>query len=222
MGRTALVFGGTGLIGSSLIEQLASGTDFDKIKVFVRRPLAFDNPKITAIQTDFLEWESLASEVQGDALFCCLGTTIKKAGSQEKFRGIDFALPVKLAELAAANKVPQFLVVSSLGTTTKTSNFYLKTKAEMETAVSEISFENLVILRPSILLGKRNEKRFGESVGKVLIQGLGWLFFGGMKKYRGIQGSTVAAVMIKMTRDKSGQHVLESDAIQALVKANSF
>jgi uncharacterized protein YbjT (DUF2867 family) len=219
MGRTALVFGGTGLIGSSLIEQLAAGSEFDKIKVFVRRPVDYANSKIEVIQTDFTDWDALAPAITGEALFCCLGSTIKKAGSQEKFRSIDFDMPVKLAEIASANKVKQYLVVSSLGATLKTSNFYLKTKAEMEAALSAIEFHNLVVMRPSILLGKRNEKRFGESVGKALIQGLGWMLWGGLKKYRGIHGSTVATAMIKMAKDQSGQHILESDAIQALVKS---
>lgn len=219
MGRTALVFGGTGLIGASLVQQLADGNEFDLIKVFVRRPISLNHPKIQVIQTDFSDLDSISQELNGEALFCCLGTTIKKAGSQENFRKIDFDLPLQLAKMASANNVLQFLVVSSIGAAIKTSNFYLRTKGEMEAAVSAFQFENLVIMRPSMLLGKRNEKRFGEAVGKVIMKGLGWLFIGRFRKYRGIQGSVVAKAMVLMTKNQKGQSILESDAIQALVKS---
>jgi len=216
MQSTAIIFGATGAIGSQLLRQLLDEKRYDRILAFVRRPLDIRHPELEQIIDDLENPEKIAAQIQGNHLFCCLGTTSKKAGSKEAFRKVDQELPVKLASIASRNGVSSFIVISSIGAGEKAKGFYLKTKTAMEEGVKQSAFDQLAILRPSLLLGPRNEFRFGEAAGKVLNTVFGPLMNGRLKKFRGIHTSVVARAMITIANTGNGFRIYESDEIQEL------
>ena len=173
MRKTAVVFGASGLIGSYLLPILFDDDDYDVVTVFTRKPLGIVNAKLEEVITDFKDLDSIRKQVKGDVVFNCLGTTINTAGSEAAFRRVDFELVRWSAVAARENKVPRFLVISSMGADPDSRIFYNRTKGEMEKAVSALGFEQCVILRPSMLYGPRKEFRFGERVGQFFM----WLFW---------------------------------------------
>ncbi|MBS0027889.1 oxidoreductase [Chitinophaga sp. 22321] len=217
MNKTAIVIGATGLTGTHLVAALLKDPYFSKVKVLVRKPWAHARPGLESIIVDFDDRESLAAALQGDVLFCCIGTTIRKAGSQENFREVDYGIPVKCAEIAHEQGVAQFALMSSIGADPHSRNFYLRTKGETEEAVQSSGFSGVYIFRPSVLIGPRNEFRLGEWLGKYLIQLFYFLLQGRWKKYRAIKAATVANAMIAATKHAdTGVSIFESDAIQSM------
>jgi uncharacterized protein YbjT (DUF2867 family) len=218
MTKTAVVIGATGLTGTHLVAALLQDPVFDKVKVLVRQPWAHSRPKLESIVVNFDDEAGLAPALQGDVLFCCIGTTIKKAGSQENFRAVDYGIPVRCARIAHEQGVSQFLMISSIGANPRSRNFYLRTKGETEEAVLKTGFSSICIFRPSFIIGQRNEFRLGEWIAKYLIQLFYFLLQGRWKKYRGIKASTVANAMLAAAKQEdAGIHVFESDAIQHMI-----
>ncbi len=209
-GKTAIVFGANGLIGSYLLPVLFADPEYDVVLVFARRSLGIVNAKLEEVITDFKDLDSLRKHVKGDVVFNCLGTTINVAGSEEAFRRVDFELVRWSAVAAAENKVPRFLVISSMGADENSKIFYNRTKGEMEKAVSALGFRQCVILRPSMLYGPRKDFRFGERIG----QGFMWLFWPLIPgKYKLIHARAVANKMATLAKgDFSG--VMESGEIR--------
>lgn len=219
--KTAIVFGATGLTGNYLLNLLLNDSRYEKVKVFVRREINFPaNEKLEVNIVELASPEKYSQLLAGNDLFCCLGTTIAVAGSKEAFRKIDFELPVKIAEAASKNKISSFIVVSSLGADSKNSNFYLKTKGEMEEAIQKFPFRKFSSLRPSMLLGYRKEFRLGELIGKVLMKALGFIFTGSLKKYKAIHAEDVAKAMIAIANNDFAEKTFESNRIQDI--ADSF
>ncbi len=217
--KTAIIAGATGLTGSYLLKYLIEDPDIDEIKVIGRRKPEFSSSKIKLLFTDFSDHSALNTFVKGDLCFCCLGTTIKKAGSKENFKIIDLEIPVLLAQIAHANKVPAFGVVSSLGAKGASSNFYLATKGQMEEEIIKIPFDNTIIVRPSMLLGKRAESRFGEETGKIFMKALSFLFMGPLQKYRAIEASIVAMALLLLTKNNpTNKKIFESDELFEIVR----
>jgi uncharacterized protein YbjT (DUF2867 family) len=155
------------------------------------------------------------SRIQAHDIYCCLGTTIKKAGSQEAFRTVDFSLVVTTAELMRKQGADQFLVISAMGADSNSKIFYNRTKGEMESALQGLNYPCLRILRPSLLLGNREEFRLGEKIGILLTPVLRPFLLGSLKKYRPVEAQSVAQFMVKVAHDGplSGVHVYESDLI---------
>lgn len=219
--KTALVFGATGLTGSSLLHLLLADSRYDKVKIFVRRKPDFPvSPKLELHVVDLNSPDQYAHLLCGDDLFCCLGTTISKAGSKAAFRNVDFDLPVKIAEAASKNSVSAFIAISSLGADSKSSNFYLRTKGEMEEVVRKFSFKKFAALRPSLLLGSRKEFRFGEIIGKVLMRALSVAFIGNLKKYRAIQANDVSKAMIVIANSNFTEEIFESERIKMIADSS--
>ncbi len=216
LNRTAIVFGATGLTGSNLTEELANTGAYDKILIFTRSKSHVTNPKIREIEFDITNIEAVKEEIKGDDLFCCLGTTIKKAGSQEAFRKVDFDAPAKIASIGAENGVKQFIVISSIGADPGSRNFYLRTKGQMEQAVQKEHFRAVAILRPSMITGKRNEYRLAEEAGKMIFRPLEKLLFGRLRKYRSIKAKTIARAMVNIALTPQDKIVFESHEIQKL------
>ncbi|MCW3463605.1 oxidoreductase [Chitinophaga nivalis] len=215
MNKTAIVIGATGLTGTHLVAALLQDPAFGKVKVLVRQPWAHQREKLETILVDFNDETQLAAALHGDALFCCIGTTIRKAGSQETFRQVDFDIPVRCATIAHRQGVRQFLLISSIGADNRSRNFYLRTKGETEAAILQTGFVSTCIFRPSFLIGQREEFRLGEWIAKYLIQLFYFLLQGKWKKYRGIKAATVAHAMVMAAKqDDTGTHIFESDAIQ--------
>lgn len=215
---TALVFGASGLTGRFLIEHLIGDSRYDTIKLFVRKELNIPHGKIKQVVYSPDNIESLGNEISGEHLFCCIGTTIKKAGSRDAFYKIDHNLVERIAKMASANKIRSFVVISSIGANDRTSNFYLNTKGKMEESIKTFTFNNLSILRPSMLLGMRHEKRGMEDFGKAVAKLITPLLIGSLRKYRPIHASVVAQAMIILANKPKGVYTVESDEITKLVK----
>lgn len=216
--RKALLAGASGLIGSELLNLLLNDTHYSSVTALVRKPLGFTHPKLTQKVVDFENLQS-AGVAEADDAFCTLGTTIKKAGSRPAFIKVDLEYVREFALLSQAAGVRNFLVVSSMGANARSSVFYNRTKGMMENSVQAISFNRIVIFRPSLLMGKRKEYRFGESVAAGIMKFMGILFTGPLLKYKGIAAKTVATAMIVAAKeDKAGVEILESDRIQQLGK----
>jgi uncharacterized protein YbjT (DUF2867 family) len=217
MAKTAIILGASGLVGNEVLIQLIADADFEKIKLFVRTPLSINHPKLEQHIVNFDDEESFKHLIAGDVLFCCLGTTIKTAGSQEAFKKIDHHYPLVFAKIAKQNGVKKHLIISSLGANKNATNFYLRTKGEIEFDLSNLNFESLIIVRPSMLLGNRKEFRLGESIGKLVMKAISFLFIGKLKRYKAIEARDVAKAMIKLSKTNSiGITVAQSDRLMQI------
>jgi uncharacterized protein YbjT (DUF2867 family) len=216
----ALIVGASGLIGSKCLEQILSDESFTSVEIWVRNYTGISHLKLTEKVIDFDKLSEL--NISGiDHVFCCLGTTINKAKSKEAFARVDKEYVIELAILAEKSGCRTFLVVSSIGANKNAKNFYLKTKGEMEDMVKKCSIPAIYILQPSMLQGNRKEFRFGELIGKVLMRAIKFMLVGGMRKYRGIQASTVATAMILFSKRKeTGIFTYVSDKIIEAVNYN--
>lgn len=215
-----MIFGSTGLIGNLLLEELVHSENYSGIRIFVRQPTGITEPKVEEVTIDFLKPKSFSQYITGEDIFICLGTTIKKAGSVKKMEEIDRELPIKIAALASANGVKRVVVVSSLGASTSSKNYYLRIKGEMEEGILKLNFENIAIVRPSMLLGERKEKRTGETVGKIVMKTFKPMLTGRLRKYRAIHGKDVARAMIAILQKEAVKNVYESDELQKI--ANQY
>jgi uncharacterized protein YbjT (DUF2867 family) len=218
--KTALVFGATGLVGNHLISFLLLHPAYSKVVAFLRKPLEYEHPKLVQHVINFDKPDSFHHLVKGDDLFCCLGTTMAKAGSKEAFYKVDFTYPYQAAVIAAKNKVHQLLLVSSVGASSDSVFYYSQVKGELEDAVQKLNFWSTHIFRPSVLLGTRNENRFGEELagklGKIIDRFTGGL----LSKYRPIEADVVAKSMVSAAQGlKPGVHIYPSHWLQALAEA---
>ena len=218
-GRSALLLGATGLVGSHVLDLLLADPAYLRVVAPVRRPLGRSDSKLGAPEVDFGRLEERPELFRVDDVFCCLGTTIAKAGSQEAFRRVDLEIPAEAARLAAGAGARRFLIVTAMGADPESRIFYNRVKGEVESAVRALPFDCVVVLRPSLLVGERDEPRLGEQVGKVVMGALGPLFVGPLRKYRAIEGSAVARAMVRLAREVGpGARVVESDEIARLAQ----
>ncbi len=218
--RNALLVGATGLVGSHLLNKLIEHGDYGNIATLGRQAPGHIHERVTHHVADISGDRAQYTLPGADVLFCCLGTTIKTAGSQSAFRAIDFGLVVRIARAALANGTRTIVVVSSVGADPGSGNFYLRTKGEMERAVSELGFERVGVVRPSLLLGARDELRVAERLGQSAARLINPLLAGGLARYRAVDAATVAAAMIGFDRSAStGVSVIEGREIQRLAHA---
>jgi uncharacterized protein YbjT (DUF2867 family) len=216
--RKAVVLGGTGLIGNELIQLLINDHRYSEISVIGRRNTKLKSSKIKFYPTDLSQLSNSTELFNAEDVFCCLGTTMKTAGSKEAFRKVDFDMVLNVAK-AAEGKAQNFILISSLGANAGSGNFYLKTKGEVEREVSSVHIPSISILRPSILMGHRKENRLGEKIGIVIMKAVGPLLIGALKKYRGINATHVAQSMVLCAiHGKEGVHIYESLEIEEMVK----
>lgn len=218
--RIAMVLGATGLVGRAVTEELLNREGWDEVRVLVRRPMDLEHPKL---KQTIVDWDKLAQykeQFEGvHAVFCCLGTTIKKAGSQAQFERVDLEYPLKAATIAKDNGVKQFLSVSSMGANAKSRNFYSRVKGRTEEGLIAIGFQGLHLFRPSLLLGQRDEFRLGEQIAAVAMKSLGFLMVGKAAKYRAIPGATVAKAMVNIAlADTQGYHIYTNEVIHVIGK----
>ena len=207
--KTALIIGGTGLIGKQLTQLLLADKRYSKIVLLLRRQLDMVHDKLIQVVFDFDNPDS--SLVVADEIYCCLGTTIKVAGSKAAFYKVDHDYVINTAKAGFLNGAKKFALVSSMGANKASAIFYNKTKGETEEDARSIGFESLYIFRPSLLLGNRTEFRLGETIGKFLMLPLAFLV---PKKYKPIEGSQVARAMVTaMNMANTGIHIFESDSI---------
>jgi len=214
MSKTAIIIGGTGLTGSHLLKILLTSEIYDKVISFVRSGSKISHPKLVQHIVDFDNPESYQDLVEGNDMFCCLGTTIKKAGSQEAFEKVDLLYPIQFAKAAAIKGIKQFSIISSIGANPQSSNFYLRTKGKCEESLRTLSFQSVSIFRPSLLLGNRKEFRLGEKLSEYAMKIVSIFLVGKFKKYRPIKAKKVADAMYNVAqRNTVGFHVYESDEV---------
>ena len=213
--RKALVVGATGLIGGYCLQALLDDPGYSEVTAIVRKPILKRHRKLKTVITRFSNIENDLSKTKAHDIFCCLGTTIKKAGSQEAFKQVDLSLVVSIAKLMRKQEAEQFLVISSMGADSNSKVFYSRVKGEMENALKGLGYSCLRIIRPSLLLGPREEFRLGERIGVILAPMLKPFLMGAMRKYRPVQAESVAKFMVKVAHEEpvSGVHVYESDMI---------
>ncbi|MCL4149291.1 UNVERIFIED_CONTAM: hypothetical protein GTU68_056879 [Idotea baltica] len=215
MSKIALVAGGTGLVGSHLVELLADNKEYSEVKVLVRKGSKIHGAKLTVLEIDYDRLSEYESQLQADVVFCCLGTTMKKAGSKAAFEKVDFTYPLELAKAAQIHGAKQFHLITAMGANLESRIYYNQIKGKTEAAIEELNFENLNIYRPSLLLGDRKEQRFGERVGTFLSWILRPFFIEGLKKYRAIHAGVVATAMLHISmKNLQGTQIFLSDAIQ--------
>jgi uncharacterized protein YbjT (DUF2867 family) len=198
--KVALLAGASGLVGGYLLDALLEAPDFSRVLALSRRPLAREHPRLA---NRVVQFDKLAAQLTGltcHTAFCCLGTTIRAAGSQEAFRRVDFDVVISFAQVAKAAQAQRFVVVSAAGAKANSKNFYLRTKGEMEQALSGLGFAGVDLLEPGVLLGWRREMRPLELVARLLMPLVNPLLVGSLTAYRGIPARTVALAMLGAAR----------------------
>lgn len=217
MPLSALVAGGTGLVGSHLVNYLVDSEQFEDVKVIIRKGSAYKNENVTVIEVDYDDLMSFKDDLKANVVFCCLGTTMKKAGSKEQFYKVDFNYPLTLAEIAKEHQCRQFNIITASGANERSMFFYNKVKGEVEHAISKLDLRSFNVFRPSLLLGSRNEQRTGEKIGIIFMKIINPLMVGVLRKYRGIRAEDVARAMYKISLENhDNNRIIESDAIQEL------
>ena len=215
MRRTALVAGGTGLVGGLLLRRLAADGTFPRVLAVGRRAPSEALAGVEALVVDLSELSKLPAKgtprlPSATDAFCALGTTIRAAGSQEKFRAVDHGLVLAFARAALAAGAKRLILVSSVGADPASSNFYLRVKGEAERDLAALPFEGVAILRPSLLLGERRESRPGERVAALASRALSFVFLGPLARYRPVEADDVAAAMVALARGEvTGRLVVE-------------
>ncbi len=215
--KTVLLFGSTGLVGGHVLNYLIQNSNYSKIKLFVRSFTGNNNPKIEIIKTDFNNLNKHAEDIKGDECFCCIGTTKKKSPNKNEYQKIELDIPKKIAQIAKSNSVKSFFFVSSGYANPKSSGEYLKFKGLVEEEIKNLNFDKIGIMRPSFLLGERQEERVGEKFGIIIFKLLTPILIGSFRKMRPIHSEIVARAMIKLANENIDQSVFESDEISNLV-----
>lgn len=194
--KTALIVGASGVVGRELIKLLSEDERYAHIIVWARRPLSFSHPKLT---TQIIDFEKLSQQKLSkvDEVFCALGTTFKKAGTKENFLRVDVQYPTEIAKLAKAAGVARFILISALGANLHAKIFYSRAKGTVEQNLRNLHFPSLHIVRPSLIIGQRNDFRLGEKLFEHLFHCLPkhWL-----QSYRPMTGKEIAQIMIEQTQ----------------------
>ena len=193
---TALVFGGSGLIGSHLLDELIHDSYYEMIHVIVRRPIGLDHPRCKVHCIDFDQLEDYRDLFKVTDVYCCLGTTLKQAGTVEKFHRVDYEYPAIIARLAQQCGVKQLAVVSSVGSNENSKNYYLATKGKLEAYLKSLDSMKIYIFKPSMLLGKRKQFRFGELIGKAIFPLLSPFLIRSLTRWKAIFAGDVARAML--------------------------
>lgn len=191
-----MVLGATGLTGAAVVEKLLERSEVTTVVAPVRRRVGAEHPKLIQQQVDFDDLQASADLFAVDAIVCCLGTTIKKAGSREQFRKVDFGYSLEAARLGRAAGVRTFILMSAIGASSDSTIFYNRVKGELEDAVRDLGYPYLSVYHPSLLLGERQEQRTAEGLGIKLMPLVNRVLLGPLEKYRGVQASTVAQAMV--------------------------
>lgn len=218
MARAAVVLGATGMVGGYCLELLLADPAYGRVVTLGRRASGRTHPRLDEKVGDLdglidAERDAFA----GADVFCCLGTTIRAAGSQDAFRRVDHDLPAHAARVASAAGARHFLLVTATGADPKSFFFYNRVKGEVERDVAAFPFQGVAILRPSLLLGERAERRPGEALGQRLAPLLNPVLRGPLRKMRAIHASTVAAAMVRLAKEGvRGTRIVKSDQIERL------
>lgn len=211
--KTAIVLGATGLTGGLLVKKLVADTDFEKVILFSRKALAFKHPKIEEHIVDVLNLTAQEAKFKADMVFCCIGTTKAKTPDLDQYLEIDYGIPLQAGRLAKKNNIPKFLVVSAMGANPKSRVFYNRVKGQMEQELLELKLPETYIFRPSLISGKREEKRMGEGFANALMRVINPLI---PAAYKSISADYIARAMLEVSKTGYEKQHIPSDEIRNL------
>jgi uncharacterized protein YbjT (DUF2867 family) len=217
--RSALVVGASGLVGSHVLRLLLEDPAYAHVTVLARRELPLAHKKLEQRVVTFDHLAQVADFPRVHDVFCCLGTTMKQAGSPDAFRRVDYTYVVELARVAVRHRASQFLAVTAVGADPASRILYSRVKGETEEAVRRLQFEGIQIFRPSLVVGARAQGRPAERVARLLGLLVAWAFVGPLSRYRPIKAEALARAMVQVARDAPrGAHVYQSDHIRRLAR----
>ncbi|OLS35585.1 NAD(P)H-binding protein [Bacillus sp. MRMR6] len=221
--KTALVLGATGLVGSELVKLLIEQHNYEKILLLIRNKISLEHDSVEQYVVDFERLSQYKELFKASHIFCCLGTTIKKAKTKMAFRKVDYLYPVEAAGFSKEMGAEKYLIVTAMGANSKSRFFYNQVKGEVEEALIHLDLSSLHIFRPSLLLGNREEFRFAEKAAEKASGVLNPLLVGPLRPYRGIHAKKVAAAMAVVAEStKTGNHVYLSNEIDRMVGFSSW
>lgn len=206
--RTAVVSGHSGLVGRELVSELLACGEYARVTVVGRRRPAQEDARLRFVESNLDDLQRRHGELEADDAFCCLGTTLRAAGSRAAFERVDFHMVVEFARAARAAGAQRFFLVSAQSSSSHSPFFYSRVKGRAEQAVQAVGFDAVHVLQPSLLLGKRNERRPGEAIAQRVAPWLNPLMVGPLRPYRAIPAGDVAQAMVQLARrDDRGVHV---------------
>jgi len=214
MSKTAIIIGATGLTGNLLLKTILEDDRYETIKLFSRNACNINHSKIEEHILDVFELEKHHDLFVADEVYCCIGTTKAKTPYEALYLKIDYGIPVTLAQLCAQKGIKTYVVISALGANKKSKIFYNRTKGRMEEDVLREKIKNTYILQPSLIGGKREEKRSGEQFAKGVMRFFNPLLVGNLKKYRSIHPKIIVNAMIWLANNDYKCGRIPSNEIQ--------
>ena len=217
-GKTAILIGATGLVGGHCLRELLASPAYDKVIAVTRRPLKLRHEKLQTIEIPFDHLGEALTDIRADDAFCCLGTTIRQAGTKAEFHKVDYGYAYEFAHRMQANGAGHFLLVSALGARAGSPVFYNRVKGTLENDIRALGFSCLTIFQPSFLLGDRAEARIGEALGARLSTLIAPLLRGPLRAAHPVKGSDLAAAMVAAALSGGkGVRICRYNEIQALI-----
>ena len=225
MRSNVVIAGGSGVVGTPAVHHLLARDDVDRVVALGRRMLPMQHEKLVSKIVDLRNKTAMASEIPDGtaAAICCLGTTLKKAGSKDAFRAVDHDAVVAFAEAARDKGARRFVLVSSIGADPRSRNFYLRTKGETEVAVERVGYPQVTVLRPSFIddEGTRGEYRAGERLTLPLAR-IVFSVLGKTSRYAPVRADVIAKAVVRLALDDVDAQpvrIVESDQLHALGRA---
>lgn len=222
-GKTAVVLGATGLVGHQLVLGLLQDEYFAKIRILVRKPIDIHHLKLEMQVVNFEDEHDLATKIgKGDFIFCCVGTTRKKVGGDRTaYRKVDYDIPMNTARIGIQKGYSQYVLISAVGANAFAGNFYLQLKGSLEEDIMPFPYKSIHIFRPSMLVGKREDFRFGERIGIAISQAISILLIGSLRKYKPVRAGTVAQAMTASVKQvPNGVNIYEYDELMKLITSH--
>lgn len=217
--KSAMVVGATGLVGTELLKVLLESDYYRTVVSLSRKAPDIDHPNLVKLILDFERVDEMEELISATDIYCCLGTTMKLAGSKENFYKVDYTYPVEVAKIAHKNETENFFLITAMGSKKGSTVYYNRVKGEVEEAIKALGFPGTHIFRPSLLLGDRRETRNGEQLAQKLGKALPFLFAGPLAKYRPIEAKDVAKGMFSLAKKGvRGINIVESEEIKKLAK----
>lgn len=214
MKKTALIAGASGLVGGILLDKILASNYYSKVVVLTRAPLSHRHPLLENIVVDFDNLSESCAGILVDDVFCCLGTTMKKAGSKAAFKKVDYDYVVALADIMKKNGAKQFMVITAMGADKGSAIYYNKIKGLTEESLLQMGMPTLHIIRPSLIIGAREEQRIGESIAQTILPYFDIFMKGSFKKYATVPASAIADKMLTLAQQNiSGGYIHLSDSI---------
>lgn len=212
--KIALIVGATGLVGRSCLDQLLAQDIYSQVTALVREPIDVENPKLRQAIIDFAELGNHFNLIRGNDIYCCLGTTMREAGSRANFYKVDFTYPFEIAKAALLNGADQFLLVSAAGANPRSLFYYNRVKGDIERAISKMDYNSVHIFRPSFILGDRKVPRFGEKIAMNVTRKLSPYMIGPVKGLKPVPAEAIASAMVMTALgEQEGVNIINNLAI---------